>query len=203
LPPSRLALHIYQQRRRIKLAAGGKATANKRQTVGKTTTKPKAKAPRKPRAPRRDETPALTLVSSTEAPADPLREVKLRKAEIDAELSIAKTDLDAAAKMHDAAQKAFDDAESQMRPELERLAAVEALLTGKLAPPKAQPRRKPAQAPAPEPQAEHVAEAAAQDAAAEAPDEPTEVPASDNGAGEERPGVPTVPEFSQEDAFAS
>ena len=59
--------------------------------------------------------------------------MKRRKAEIDALLSGTKKTLDEATKAYEAARKAHDTAESKVKPELERLAAVEALLTGKLA----------------------------------------------------------------------
>ena len=211
---------VYQQRRRIKAAQanGRKATSS---TTKRTSTARKTTTTR--RAPRQQR-PALAVVNGNGDAAaratDPLEAVRNRKQDIAASLTDAKAALDEAAKAHEAAQKAYAEAEGKVRPELEKLDAVEALLTGKLKPPtKAKAKaEKPAEAPAPAPeptpapaepepeQAPVAAEATAQDQAAEAPDEPTEVQPSGNGQtdlGEERPGVPTMPEFAQEDAFAS
>jgi transposase len=201
---------VYQQRRRIKLAGDQPRSQTKtpRKQASKRASKQASKTSR-PRQQRQAPAPVAQAEEDTAAePANPLNEVRRRQAEIDGMLAEAKTTLDESAKAHATAQKAYDDAESKVKVEMERLAAVEALLTGKLKPPVKAPKAKaeeaPAEAPA-EPPAEHEAVAEAQDQAAEAPDQPTEVPASDNGAGdeEERPGVPTVPEFAQEDAFAS
>jgi hypothetical protein len=201
---------VYQQRRRIKQASGNGSAPAKRTSARKNTRKTSTR--KTSQRPARRQAPAAPATQVTTArPADPLSEVQRRKAEIDAQLSSAKTTLDEAAAAHETAQKAYDEAEGGVKQELERLTAVEALLTGKLQPPKPQAKRNrttpapaPAPAPAPEPEPEQIAaEAAAQDQAAEAPDEPTAVPASDNGSDEERPGVPTVPEFAQEDAFAT
>ena len=208
---------VYQQRRRIKQAEDAKAPAAKATTTTKAKAKPGKAKPAKAKPGSRATAEVAAAVVKA---ADPISEVRRRKAEIDAMLHGVKATLDEATRAYEAAQKAHDTAEAKVRPELERLAAVEALLTGKLAPPKPQ-RRKPANKtePAPEAQAPEGAKvepqaqpvAVAQDEAAEAPDEPTEVPASQNGGGEqhsngtaeERPGVPSVPEFEQEDAFAS
>lgn len=205
---------VYQQRRRIK-AAGG--TTGRKQTTRKATaTKQSARKQTTRQRPARAQRPALSVVNPTAAPvpADPLAAVRERKAAIGLSLNEAKAELENAAKAHEAAQKAYAEAEGKVKPELERLDAVEALLTGKLKPPKSKPKATVQEAPAPEPEPTptpaatdeptgSTTEAAAQDQAAEAPDEPTEVQPSGNGAGEERPGVPTLPEFSQEDAFAS
>lgn len=212
---------VYQQRRRIKAAASSKRSS--KPAASKTT-----QAKRPTQKPRPAASPAAG--NGHERSADPLAEVRRRKAEIDSLLSGAKATLSEAAKAHESAQKAYDDAEGKVKVELERLGAVEALLTGKLKPPKpgrkakaeepkaeepkaeaeAQPEPKAEAQPEPEPEAEPepavaAPEASAQDEAAEAPDEPTEVPSASNGSGEEeRPGVPSVPEFTQEeDAFAS
>jgi hypothetical protein len=203
---------VYQQRRRIKAAQGSPRRGSAKRADEGTRVRAAAARAAAPKQQRKRSAPAPAAANgnsgTTQAPADPLGEVRRRKAEIDSWLTGTKATLDDAAAAHEAAQKAHSEAEAKVQKELEQLAAVEAVLTGKLAPPKPQQRRKPAEkpaeapAPAPEPPA---AEAEAQDQAAEAPDEPTEVQPSDNG-GEpemERAGVPTVPEFAQEDAFAS
>ena len=222
---------VYQQRRRIKAASanGRKPSGNKRQASRASTSRSSTRQrPRQQSQKQRSNHLSVVGEKQEQKAADPLSEVRRRKAEIDSQLSSAKATLDEATKAHETAQKAYSEAEGKVKPELEQLAAVEALLTGKLKPPKPaqkakaeKPAEKPAEeAPKPpeQPQeqeqeqepapaasgGEIEGEATAQDEAAEAPDEPTEVQPSGNGAGsEERPGVPTLPEFAQEDAFAS
>jgi hypothetical protein len=209
---------VYQQRRRMKQAAADRRAANK-STTTKAASKP---APRKRNAPaRKSAAPAASTAASKPEPTDPLSAVRHRRGQLESMVADQKAALDAANSEQQRAQKAHDEAVGKVKAELDRLTAVEALLTGKLAPPK--PKRKaeaapaPAQetpAPAPEPQAEAEAQPqaetapeqaeaqVAQDAAEQGDNEPTE-DGSQNGHTEERPGVPTLPEFSQEDAFAT
>jgi Homeodomain-like domain len=218
---------VYQHRRRMQASAS--KPARRGSHAAKASTSKPAKAASKPAqkrsAPRkRTQSRPAAPASAPAAPEamDPLSAVRHRRDEISLTVTQAKEALDEAAKAHAAAQKAHDDAEAKVKPELERLTAVEALLTGKLKPPvprsrKAEAEQAPAPAaPAPEPEQQQqdtppettyqdtpdMPEAEAQDAAAEAPDEPTEVAAQGNGQ-QERPGVPTLDEFKQEDAFAS
>src|SRR5438309_5012821 len=122
---------VYQQRRRIKAALAEKTTpaktgngkASNAKTAKAAPAKQGAKLKRQ-RATRQG--PKLSIVPT--APADPLTEVKRRRAEVEATLSEAKAALDSAGKAHEAAQKTFAEAEGKVKPELERLIAVEGLL---------------------------------------------------------------------------
>jgi len=201
---------VYQHRRRMGASAKKSSGRSAAPKATKTASKPAQKRTQRKRsqAPRQT-APAPVAVAAAEPVAmDPLSAVRHRQAEIDAMLADSKTALEEATKAHQTAQKAHDDAESKVKPELERLAAAEALLTGKLKPPvkarKAPEPKAETPAPAPEP-SDEAAEADAAQAAAEAPDnEPTEVPAQAEGNGQqERPGVPTLSEFQQDDAFAN
>jgi regulatory LuxR family protein len=198
------------------------AAARAQAPAKRTTQRKRTQQPRKPQL------AAVPTGPTTPEAMDPLTAVRHRRTEVNSLIEGARFEAEAAAKVAATAQKADDEALAKVKVELDQLDTAEAVLTGKLKPPtkasrkpsngKAQtpPTEPPAPTPAepappaavaePEPEPtgyadapEVPAEAAAQDAAAEAPDEPTEAGPSE----EERPGAPTLPEFRQEDAFAS
>lgn len=213
---------VYQHRRRMQGKSTKASTTTRRRGSAKRAdegTRVRAEAARstarkssgRKRSQRTSTQRHLTAVQATPEPQpmDPLTAVRHRRDALNEQVAQTKASLDEIAKLHQEAQKAHDTAVSKVKTELDQLAAAEALLTGKLKPPERRPRKaeakpEPETAPAPEPEPEvttpPMPEADAQDDAAEAPDEPTEVPANGQPE-EERPGVPTLSEFKQEDAF--
>jgi hypothetical protein len=178
---------VYQHRRRMQTTKNAKATTGKRRG-----------RPPKPKPPVEQPPPfsiadrvEVEQVHLTVAPMDPLEAIAARRSEIGAKLLDLRTLADESWTVAAGHKEALDAAMAEAEPELYRLDTAEQVLTGQLKPaaPKAS-KAKAANGKADTPPA--AIEAAAQDAAAEAPD-----------VTEERPGVETVPEFRQEDAFAS